>query len=215
MVKQEKMKNLKVFSKKLGTTMDFFSGDNRLIPATVNAWMDRGWNNSGSWMDRGWNNSGNWTDRGWNNSGNWTDRGWNNSGNWTDRGWSNSSGGGGCYITTAAVDHIGLADDCDQLNILRMYRDQLAEEDQEFRKVVLEYYKTAPMIVEKISNSPDKDEILEAIYTDMVIPVIKLLQSGEVEAAKKHYINKYNELKSKYILEPQKQLVKSRNNQIT
>ena len=189
MAAQEGIKNLKVFSKKLNSIVDVFSSEDRLIPAMATAsWLDKGWNNSsGSWSDSGWNNS---------------------SGSWSDSGWSNSSDGGGCYITTAAVDHLGLADDCDELNILRMYRDKLVEEDPEFRKIVLEYYKTAPQIVEKISNSSDKDEILDNIYANMVLPVIELLKSGKTKEAKDYYISVYNDLKSKYVSSPQKQLVR-------
>ena len=209
MASQEGIKNLKVFSKKLNSFVDVFSSENKLITAMTSAsWLDRGWNNSDSWMDRGWNNSSTWMDRGWNNSSTWMDRGWNNSSTWSDSGWSNSGGGGGCYITTAAVDHLGLADDCDELNMLRMYRDKLAEEDPEFRKVVLEYYKTAPKIVEKISNSSDKDQVLDSIYADMVLPVLELLKKGKIEEAKDYYISAYNDLKTKYVLEPQKKLVR-------
>jgi len=205
---QEEIKNLKVFSKKLNSVVDVFSLDNRLVPSMVSAsWLDRGWNNSGSWMDRGWNNSDSWMDRGWNNSGSWMDRGWNNAGSWTDSGWSNSSGGGGCYITTAVVEHLGLADDCYELNMLRMYRDKLAEEDAKFREEVLDYYKIAPKIVEEISNSSDKNQVLDSIYNDMVVPVLELLNDGKIEEAKDYYLNAYNDLKAKYILKPQKRLV--------
>ncbi len=210
---QEKSKNLKVFSKKLNSIVDIFSIEDRLIPAMVNAsWLDEGWNNySDSWMDKGWNNySDSWMDKGWNNySNSWMDKGWNNSsGSWSDSGWSNSSSGGGCYITTAAVEYLGLADDCDELNTLRMYRDKLVEEDPNFRKIVLEYYKTAPQIVEKISNSPNKNEILDSIYNNMVLPVLDLLKKGKIQEAKDYYISIYNELKSKYIQSPPKQLVR-------
>ena len=201
MATQEGIKNLKVFSKKLDSIIDVFSSEDRLIPAIANSlWLDKGWNNSsGSWMDKGWNNS----------SGSWMDKGWNNSsGSWSDSGWNNSSDGGGCYITTATVEHLGLADDCDELNMLRIYRDKLIEEDPKFRKIVLEYYKTAPQIVEKISNSSNKDEILDSIYNNMVLPVLKLLKNGKIEEAKNYYINVYNDLKSKYVSVPQKQLVK-------
>lgn len=214
MAVQEGIKNLKVFSKKLNSIVDVFASQDQLVPAIQKAsWLDNGWNNySGSWMNNGWNNySGSWANNGWNNySGSWMNNGWNNSGgSWSNSGWSNSSGGGGCYITTAAVNYFGLEDNCDELNMLRMYRDKLVEEDPKFRKVVLEYYKTAPQIVEKISNSPDKDAIFNNIYTNMVLPVLELLKDGKINDAKDYYISAYNNLKSNYILEPQKQLVKS------
>lgn len=200
---EKDIKNLKVFSKKLNEVINIFSTDDKLVPAIVNAaWLDNGWSNSSdSWLDNGWNNSfSSWTDNGWNNSSDsWLDNGWNNS-SWTDSGWSNSgSGGGPCYITTATVGHIGLADDCEELNILRKYRDKLVEEDPEFKKVVLEYYQIAPIIVEKISNSSNKDEILDSIYTEMVVPVVELLKQGKINEAKECYLTTYNNLKYQYV----------------
>ena len=217
MAAQEGIKKLRVFSKKLDSIVDVFSSENRLVPAMANAsWLDNGWNNSVSnWTNSGWNNSvSGWVNSGWNNSvSGWVNSGWSNSASgWTNSGWSNSGDGGGCYITTATVEHIGLADDCEELNMLRMYRDKLVEDDPEFKEVVLEYYKIAPQIVEKISSSPDKDDALNGIYLDMVLPVFNLLRNGQVEEAKEHYIKAYNDLKEKYIQAPQKQLVKKPEN---
>lgn len=116
------------------------------------AWQDNGWSNtSDNWIDNGWANSsgwgnGRWVDNGWSNSsngGSWTDSGWSNSsngGSWTDNGWNNS--GSGCYVTTACVEYMGLADDCDEMETLRHYRDVLVEQDEEFREQVLDYYRT-------------------------------------------------------------------------
>lgn len=218
----KELKTLKVFSKKLDTIIDVFNNDNTLKPAIENAWMNNGWSNAyglgwanngwsnarDSWLDNGWNNARglSWMDNGWNNyrGESWTDHGWNNyRGVWTnsyDNGYNNNNTGNeGCFITTAVVEHMGLDDNCDELSILRQYRDKLAQENPEFRKIVLEYYKTAPQIVAKISNSENKDEILDNIYKELVVPVTKLLKDGQVEEAKEHYINMYNALKKKYV----------------
>ena len=204
---EKDLKSLKVFSKKINGVIDVLASENKLMPAMANSlWIDSGWNNYGgdSWIDSGWNNYGgdSWIDSGWNNySGSWVDSGWNNYGgdSWVDSGWNNyGGGGGGCYITTATMKNIGLDDNCKELNMLRVYRDKLVEEDPEFRNIVLEYYKTAPKIVRKISESPDKDEILNKIYSDMVLPVIDLLQNNKIEEAKEKYIKEYNKLKEMY-----------------
>lgn len=169
------------------------------------------WNNSsGSWLDKGWNNSsGSWQDKGWNNSsGSWIDKGWNNSsGSWQDKGWSNSSGnwgdsggsGGGCYITTACVTFKGLDDNCHELKILRRYRDQLIQEDDNFRAKVLEYYRKAPLIVQHIELDTEKDKVLESLYQNMILPCVSLLENGQAEEAKALYLESYEDLSKRYI----------------
>lgn len=209
------MNKLNVFSKKLGEVMEVsFGADGTLvtpegIPVKENG-IVLAWNNSDSWVDNGWSNSGgNWMDQGWSNSGGvWTDKGWSNSGgNWLDKGWSNSggkwsdsgSGGSGCYITTACVEHMGLDDNCHELNILREYRDKLVEKDESFRSKVLEYYRRAPLIVQCIDQDADKDTILDDLYENMIRRCVNLLEDGYIEDAKQVYLSSYEGLANRYL----------------
>lgn len=209
------MDKLNVFSEKLGEAMEVvFNLDGVLVTpegismdgsAAVFAWN----NSSGSWLDRGWNNSsGSWQDRGWcNSSGSWIDKGWSNSsGRWSDKGWSNTSGswgdaggGGGCYITTACVEHKGLDDNCHELKVLREYRDRLVEEDEEFRLKVLEYYRKAPLIVQEINQDEGKDDILEELYDSMIVRCVSLLEEGRTEEAKTVYLDSYESLAERFL----------------
>ena len=212
----DELKGLNVFSKKANGNLDVcvsngaicIGGAESAIKKTRFAWQDNGWSNtSDNWIDNGWANSGGWgngrwVDNGWSNSSNggrWQDSGWSNSsngGHWTDQGWNNS--GSGCYVTTACVDHIGLADDCEEMEILRHFRDLLVEQDEEFRDAVLEYYRKAPVIVQKINDSETKDEELEYLYVNLVQKCVKLLKEECYDEAKEHYINVFHELLDKY-----------------
>lgn len=210
------MNKLTVFSKKLGKALDVsFREDGILvtpegIPVNGNG-VVLAWNNSsGSWLDKGWNNnSGSWQDKGWNNSsGGWIDKGWNNSsGRWSDNGWSNSSGnwgdsggsGSGCFITTACVEHQGLSDDCAELQMLRKYRDTLVQEDEEFRSKVLEYYRKAPLIIQKIEKMRECDAVYDEIYHEMIQPCVYLLDEGRIDEAKSLYLERYEYLSQNYL----------------
>ena len=210
------MDKLSVFSKKLGQKIELvFGEDGTLVTPEGIPCKDNGivlaWNNSsGSWIDKGWNNSsGSWMDKGWNNSsGSWMDKGWNNSsGRWSDSGWSNSSGnwgdagggGGGCFITTACVEHKGFTDDCMELQTLRKYRDTLVCEDEKFREKVLEYYRKAPLIIQEIEKSEESGKIYDDLYRDMIQPCVKLLETGKTEEAKSLYLDYYERLSKKYL----------------
>lgn len=212
----DELKGLNVFSKKANGDLNIcvsngaicIGGADGVINKTRFAWQDNGWSNtSDNWIDNGWANSGGWgngrwVDNGWSNSSNggrWQDSGWSNSsngGHWTDQGWNNS--GSGCYVTTACVDHVGLADDCEEMEILRHFRDLLVEQDEEFREAVLEYYRKAPIIVQKINDSETKDEELEYLYVNLVQKCVELLKEERYDEAKEHYVNVFHELLDKY-----------------
>lgn len=212
------LKTLKVFSKKMDSVIDILSINDGLTPVIEGAWMNDSWSNTRGlgWADRGWSNArDSWLDNGWNNArgSSWKDNGWNNyrGDSWMDNGWNNYRGVWNnsyetpnndniCFITTAAVTHMGLKDDCEELTILRKYRDKLVKEDPEFKKIVLEYYRVAPKIVEKINESEEKEEILDNIYKELVVPVTYYLKNGQINEAKDHYIKIYDELKEKYIV---------------
>ena len=212
------LKTLKVFSKKMDSVIDILNINDKFTPIIEGAWMNDSWSNTRGlgWADHGWSNArDSWLDNGWNNARgtSWKDNGWNNyrGDSWMDNGWNNYRGiwnnsyetpnnDSGCFITSAAVSHMGLKDDCEELTILRKYRDELIKEDPKFKKIVLEYYQVAPKIVAKINEDKDKDQILGSIYHKLVIPVTNYLKNGQINEAKEYYINMYSELKEKYLL---------------
>lgn len=180
-------KKLQLFSKKLNRPIELsFSGDGIMF----SDWTDGGWSNSGGrWLDHGWNNQ-DWMDHGWNNQ-SWMDEGWNNQ-SWSDSGWSNS--GDGCFITTVCVEHMGLPDNCHELETLRYFRDKLVKEDNVFREKVLDYYRKAPVVVQQIMKNKYKDDILEKLYHDLVQECVILLESQKIEEAKNYYLKVYEDL---------------------
>jgi hypothetical protein len=208
------MRKISVFSRKLNQTIDFvLSPRQELLSASAShpgTAMDNylfGWNNqSGSWLDNGWNNqSGSWQDGGWNNqSGSWIDSGWNNrSGSWSDSGWNNQSGswtdgggggGGGCFISTACAQYKGLPDDCHELQILRSFRDAMAEQSEELRAMILDYYRKAPIIVKKLNELEDAEARFEALYHNLVERCVHLCETGQVDDAISVYRGIYDSL---------------------
>lgn len=210
------MDKLSVFSKKLGKALEVSFGADGMpvtpegIPVNGSG-IVFGWNNSsGNWLDQGWNNySGSWQDKGWNNyGGSWIDQGWNNySGSWIDQGWNNSSenwsdaggSGGGCFITTACVEHQGLTDECAELRVLRKYRDALVQEDDVFRGKVLEYYRKAPLIVQQIEKSGESGKIYDDLFYGMIRPCVAFLEEGKTEEAKSLYLDCYERLSEQYL----------------
>ncbi|MBE6637318.1 MAG: hypothetical protein E7618_05890 [Ruminococcaceae bacterium] len=77
---------------------------------------------------------------------------------------SDSSSSGGCYLTSACVEYFGKADDCEELTVLRAFRDGYLALTEEGRGLIREYYEKAPRIVAAIRCSDNSNRYYEAIY---------------------------------------------------
>ncbi|MDW5556081.1 CFI-box-CTERM domain-containing protein [Streptococcus mutans] len=94
---------------------------------------------------------------------------------------------GGCYLTTATVDYLNLADDCEELTILRNFRDNYLAKLPNGKKEIKHYYSIAPVIVNKINFSKNKEEILNNIYNQLIIPCVELIKQGQLKETYQKY----------------------------
>lgn len=85
---------------------------------------------------------------------------------------------GGCYLTTACCEYKGLPDDCEELEVLRKFRDEYVP-----AVLVVEYYKTAPNIVPMLT-----DKELEHIY-QVITACVKDIKEDKKESALNRYTN--------------------------
>lgn len=198
--------------KELAQTLEKNAGPKELVPAADGMGADvlMSWNNYyGSWINGGWNNYyGSWSDGGWNNYyGSWSDAGWNNYyGSWINGGWNNyygswgdaSENSGGCFLTTACVDHKGMADDCYEMQVLRAIRDTIVTWNDEMKELVQEYYRIAPEIVRKINTEENAGEIWDGLFDNLVMKCVSLYEQNKIEEAVKLYIDTVNQLKETY-----------------
>ena len=91
------------------------------------------------------------------------------------------SGGGGCFITSAVCETFNLPDDCDELTLLRKFRDEYVV--VHYPGIVKEYYRCAPDIVECLNRRKDKKEIYFHIKKDYVDKCVKYIKNGKNEEA--------------------------------
>ena len=90
---------------------------------------------------------------------------------------------------------MGKPDDCEELTKLRAFRDSYMKQSESGKKLVEEYYRIAPLIVEKINISEDKNKIYEDIY-QTILKCIVAIDGGNNSKAQEMYIqmvNKYRE----------------------
>ena len=102
--------------------------------------------------------------------------------------WDDGGGcGGGCFITQACVDTMGLEDDGRVLTTLRYFRDKYMLADVERCMKVADYYLMAPAIVEAIGKREDKRQIYEQMYRDYVLPAVEAIDNMDYERAMEIY----------------------------
>ncbi len=87
-----------------------------------------------------------------------------------------------CFLTTACVEARGLPDDCEELQVLRAFRDGYLRQRPGGDALIAHYYAIAPGIVEAIQRRADAPVVFERIYA-WIRCVIGHIHRGEHEAA--------------------------------
>ncbi len=110
------------------------------------------------------------------------------------------SSSGGCYLTTACTEAMGLPDDCRELQVLRSFRDGYIKRLPNGNEEICEYYFVAPQIISVINETealPRK--VFEAMYRELVAPCVALIDDGELDSAYTRYKSYAEMLKCKYL----------------
>ncbi len=112
---------------------------------------------------------------------------------------SSSSGSSGsfCFLTTAMWDYYGKPDDCDELNVLRQFRDNWMSQNEEGRQLISEYYEIAPAIVKAIDEDFDVVSVYSMIR-DVIYHCLDLLGKGDNQGCLDSYKEMVQFLADKY-----------------
>lgn len=94
---------------------------------------------------------------------------------------------GGCFLTTACVDAMGMADDCWVLESARKFRDTFMAETTEKAKEILEYYEIAPKVVENINKRIDAKKIWKRFFWGDIVPFVEAIGQNELQKAHELY----------------------------
>lgn len=104
-----------------------------------------------------------------------------------------------CFLTSATVFHKGLSDDCKELTTLRKLREKVMKPNLEYAQLISEYQIIAPKMLLNINTAENKDEILESIYNNLVLPSVSLVENGKNIEAIEHYRDFVKEMKVIYL----------------
>lgn len=111
---------------------------------------------------------------------------------------SSSSDDGFCVITTAVCRTLGKPDDCDELMSMRAYRDAAAERNPLVAALIEEYYRVAPLLIEKINRLENSSYEYKRLWNDFIVDTYRSIKAGDSRAATFKYIEMVTDLCRKY-----------------
>ena len=88
-----------------------------------------------------------------------------------------------CFITTACMTARGFSDDCEEMMLLRRFRDTWVMSRPGGEADIRRYYAEAPGIVRRINARMDANQIWERVYDEMILPCLERIQKGDEEGA--------------------------------
>ncbi|WP_147565184.1 CFI-box-CTERM domain-containing protein [Clostridium tyrobutyricum] len=109
-----------------------------------------------------------------------------------------SSSGGLCFITTATCVALNKQDNCEELLSFKNYRDTKLINDKDGPKLIREYYRIAPSIVEAIEETKNPLDTYKKLWKKYIAIGYKYLLNCDYRKAKDTYINMVIELCNKY-----------------
>ena len=105
---------------------------------------------------------------------------------------------GGCFITSAVCDSLGKPDDCDELMTMRRYRDELKAEDKDMTSLIEEYYRVAPLVVQRIDKSNEAKRIYNDLWKTSISKIYENIKQGNPQKAKLQYVDMLEKLCIRY-----------------
>jgi len=104
-----------------------------------------------------------------------------------------------CFLTTACVAARGLPDDCEELTVLRAFRNTYLSETTAGRKLITRYYQIAPLIVARIIQQPNAQAVFDDIYS-VIADCVKAIKTEHHDEGLQLYYRMVNSLESEYLV---------------
>ncbi|MCD4666553.1 hypothetical protein K8R47_01965 [archaeon] len=96
----------------------------------------------------------------------------------------------GCFLTTACAESQGLPSNCDELEIMRDFRDQFVRELPNGEGLIKLYYQISPRLINLVKESdPNPQKIFNQFFHEEITPCADLVKKGESEVAFDRYIH--------------------------
>lgn len=117
---------------------------------------------------------------------------------------------GGCYITTIVHEVLDKKDDCDVLITLRMFRDNVLQKDEKYKKLLIQYDIVGPKIADCIGLDRDK-QLCNILFTKVLEPISQDIKKKNYNKAVKNYKALTNDLIDYYQIKENDDIYKLEN----
>jgi len=115
---------------------------------------------------------------------------------------------GFCFITTAACIVLKKDKDCNELNILRHFRDSYISDGGKGDLLISEYYRIGPEIVKKIDREWNPFALYMQLWCCYIYPSCKCIAESNFEEAKMIYVDMVKRLCIKYQIKVDERICK-------
>jgi len=106
-----------------------------------------------------------------------------------------------CYVTTAVCQNLHMGEECEELRLIKDFRDHYLAEKDGGQEMIASYYDIAPTLVKKISRSTNAPEIYKMLWLKFIKPCVDFIKSGNNSACEEVYCNMVNTLRTEYMEE--------------
>jgi hypothetical protein len=104
-----------------------------------------------------------------------------------------------CFITTAVCSTLCRPDDCSELQSFRKFRDDYLLKQPDGKEQVREYYLIAPLIVNAIDASPEKDHIYYSIWDNYLSKCLVMYEQHNYKRCQSIYTEMVNILRNQWL----------------
>lgn len=105
-----------------------------------------------------------------------------------------------CYITTAVCEGLNKGRDCEELQLLKQYRDEYLAGTEEGNALITEYYDIAPTIVKRMEKEADRDEKYQYLWEHYIKDCVSMVRTERFEECRSTYEQMMEELRAEYLV---------------
>ena len=104
-----------------------------------------------------------------------------------------------CYVTTAVCQNLNKGENCEELQLIKDFRDGYLSSTEEGQALIEEYYDIAPTLVKRIARDERAQEKYVWLWNTYLAPCVAYIRSGELENCKETYCNMMEELRAEHM----------------
>ena len=105
-----------------------------------------------------------------------------------------------CYVTTAVCTNLEKGTDCEELRLIKEFRDGYLSSTKEGLAMIEEYYDIAPTLVKRIERDKDAHDQYVSLWNTYLSPCVEYIKNGQPEICREIYCSMMEELRERYLI---------------